>query len=48
MRNNPPSIFLVLATLAILALTVSCEYRVWRECRDAGNSRLYCYKLVSR
>lgn len=48
MRNEAPSIFVLLAILAILALTVNCHYRVWRECRDAGNSRFYCWQLVSR
>lgn len=34
--------------LLLLGLSVSCQKQVWDECRAAGHSKFYCWKMIQR
>lgn len=35
-------------TVALLALGAASGVIIWAECRDAGHSALYCWRMVTR
>lgn len=34
--------------ISFIVLGISCERRVWNECRASGRSTLYCWRMMSK
>jgi hypothetical protein len=32
----------------VVSLNLACGVRIWNECRAAGQSLIYCWRMVSR
>jgi len=47
LKNFLGQVIVAIFVIAIIALPVSCEYKVWKECR-ATNSYFYCVRVLDK
>ena len=38
----------IFVVVTFLVLGISCDVAQWNECRAAGHSKIYCWRMVSR
>jgi hypothetical protein len=48
MSQKAALIFFGVTTTALLALGAASGVIIWAECRDAGHTTLYCWRMVTR
>jgi predicted negative regulator of RcsB-dependent stress response len=46
-KNFFGQLIIAIVVLGLIALPVSCEYKVWKECRQT-NSYYYCVRVLDK